>query len=263
MILKNLIDFHCHLDLYPEFESIIKECEQTGVYTLAVTTTPRAWPRNRDLTLKTKYVRAALGFHPQLIDKDYHKDLSLWEKYLPEACYIGEVGIDASARFSHTIREQTQAFEHILQCCSKAGGKILSVHCVRSASIILDVIEKNVSANRVGIVLHWFTGSIVEAKRAVAIGCYFSINPKMLKTKKCHDLLEVIPRERILTETDGPFTELHNKPAKPKDAANTVSLLAGIYNADIDIMARCIYSNLKILLKKYSSKNLTQPKAGE
>lgn len=251
MISRNLIDFHCHLDLYPDFESIINECEQTNIFTLAVTTTPRAWPRNRDLTLKTKYIRAALGLHPQLIDKDYARELFLWEKYLPEARYIGEVGLDAGISFSHTLKEQTRAFERILLCCAKAGGKVLSIHSVRSAGAVLDLIENNLPADRGGIVLHWFTGSIVEAQRAVTLGCYFSINTKMLKTKKGHDLLKVIPRERILTETDGPFTESGNTPAKPKDVASVVNLLAEIYGTEPHIMAGAISSNLKTLLNKY------------
>jgi len=40
---------------------ILAECERTQTFTLAVTTTPRAWPRNNELASKTKYVRAALA----------------------------------------------------------------------------------------------------------------------------------------------------------------------------------------------------------
>jgi TatD DNase family protein len=182
MNLKNLVDFHCHLDLYPDFENIIKECEQINLYTLAVTTTPRAWPRNRDLTSNTNYVRAALGLHPQLIDKDAAAELSLWEKYLPEARYIGEIGLDFSPNFLHTIKEQVRVFERILQWCAKAGDKILSIHAVRSTGMVLDLIENNLPSGRCGVVMHWFTGSTAEAKRALELGCYFSINSKMVMT---------------------------------------------------------------------------------
>ncbi len=53
-----MIDFHCHLDLYPDHAGVIAECERQEIFTLAVTTTPRAWPRNHELASPTKYVRA-------------------------------------------------------------------------------------------------------------------------------------------------------------------------------------------------------------
>jgi len=47
------VDFHCHLDLYPDHEAAIARAEAARVYTLTVTTTPKAWPRNNDLTRGT------------------------------------------------------------------------------------------------------------------------------------------------------------------------------------------------------------------
>ena len=55
---QGLIDFHCHLDLYPDHVAAVQEAETAGVFTLAVTTTPKAWPRNHELTRGTKHVRA-------------------------------------------------------------------------------------------------------------------------------------------------------------------------------------------------------------
>ena len=60
------VDFHCHLDLYPDLQAAIAKAEAARIYTLTVTTTPKAWPRNHELTRGKRYVRAALGLHPQL-----------------------------------------------------------------------------------------------------------------------------------------------------------------------------------------------------
>ena len=38
-----MIDFHCHLDLYPNPREVAKECAKRGLYVLSVTTTPSAW----------------------------------------------------------------------------------------------------------------------------------------------------------------------------------------------------------------------------
>ena len=48
-----LVDFHCHLDLYPDHPAAVRDAEKAGVFTLAVTTTPRAWPRNHELAQRT------------------------------------------------------------------------------------------------------------------------------------------------------------------------------------------------------------------
>ena len=39
---EGLVDFHCHLDLYPDHRAAVQEAEASGVFMLAVTTTPRA-----------------------------------------------------------------------------------------------------------------------------------------------------------------------------------------------------------------------------
>src|SRR6266498_4402039 len=134
---NELVDFHCHLDLYPDHTAAFAECERQGVHTLTVTTTPRAWPHNRALASKTRYVRAALGLHPQLV-AERANELSLFEEYLVQTRFVGEVGLDAGPRFYRSIEIQKQVFERVLTLCANAGSKILSVHSVRSATTVLD-----------------------------------------------------------------------------------------------------------------------------
>ena len=92
--LPKLVDYHCHLDLYPDFAEQFLECSRQRIATLAVTTTPAAWPRNRELAASLPYVRVALGLHPQLVSQRAN-ELSLFEKYLTETKFVGEVGLDA------------------------------------------------------------------------------------------------------------------------------------------------------------------------
>ena len=54
-------------------------------------------------------------------------------------------------------------------------------------------------------VLHWFTGSGPDVRRAIDLGCYFSVNEQMLKAPRGRSLLEAVPLARLLTETDAPF----------------------------------------------------------
>lgn len=98
------VDFHCHVDLYKDHAGLIAECDRAGVATLAVTTTPKAWPRNRDLAARSAHVRVALGLHPQLVG-ERAGELPLFERHLPEARYVGEVGLDAGPRFYRSFAE--------------------------------------------------------------------------------------------------------------------------------------------------------------
>lgn len=237
-MLFRLVDFHCHLDLYPDVEAAIAAAEAAEVYTLTVTTTPKAWPRNFELTKCTKYVRASLGLHPQLV-MERSNELSIWEKYIDETRYIGEVGLDAGPRYFKSLDLQKRVFKRILELCAKSGGKILSVHSIRSATPVLNLIEETLPKDRGRVVLHWFTGSLSEARRAIELGCYFSINAKMADTKNGKDLITSLPLDRILTETDGPFTKKpDNYPTNPVDVAfavNAIAVVRGIDTKEIEV----------------------------
>ncbi len=104
-----LVDFHCHLDLYPDHAAAVAQRERERVFTLTVTTTPKAFPRNKELADRTKYVRAALGLHPQLV-ADRAKELLIWKEYLPSTRYVGEVGLDAGRRFYSSFEQQKSVF---------------------------------------------------------------------------------------------------------------------------------------------------------
>jgi TatD DNase family protein len=254
MIVKraSLVDFHCHLDLYPDLESAVAACEAARVFTLAVTTTPRAWPRNHELASKTRHVRAALGLHPQLVSERAH-EITLWEELLPRTQYVGEVGLDAGPRFFRSFEQQKEIFGRVLQLCARAGGKIVSVHSVRSAKAVLDMIEANLPASRGRVVLHWFTGTRSEARRAVDLGCYFSINRQMIVNEKHRAVVAQLPLNRLLTETDGPFTQTDGRPTRPADAGLTVDAIATLRGETPETVSRLILGNLRQLLHDVDS----------
>jgi TatD DNase family protein len=245
---NRLVDFHCHLDLYPDLEELVTECERAKVFTLAVTTTPRAWPRNRELTVATTHVRAALGLHPQLVF-ERADEFSIWEEYLPDARYVGEVGLDASPRFYKSFDLQKLVFEKILSACARRQDKILTLHSVRAVTAVLDMLETHLLPGKGKAVLHWFTGTKAEAQRACDLGCYFSINGEMLKNDRHQKTIAALPLDRMLTETDGPFTRSHGEtPARPKDVADTVEALALLLSMRLEDIAAAIQNNLRQLV---------------
>lgn len=245
---NGLIDFHCHLDLYPDHAAAVREADTAGVFTLAVTTTPKAWARNHELTRDTRHVRAALGLHPQLVSSRAD-EIALWETLLPQTRFVGEVGLDAGPRFFKSLDQQKDVFARVLRTCSKAGGKIITVHSVRATKAVLDHIEEHLPQRTNRVVLHWFTGTKSEAARALDMGCYFSINGTMLNSEKASALVRTLPVERILTETDGPFTEVDGRPSKPTDVANTLLSLAALMGLPAPTLAKTMKDNLRRLLE--------------
>lgn len=242
-----LVDFHCHLDLYPDFPAAVQEAESAGVFTLTVTTTPQAWPRNNELTRRTKYIRAALGLHPQLV-AERENEIDIWENYLPEARYVGEVGLDAGPRFYKSLEAQKRVFQHVLQTCAEVGGKIITVHSVRSATAVLDHLEDFLPPDRGKVVLHWFTGTRSEAKRAIELGCYFSINAAMLNNERHGSTIQTIPLYRLLTETDGPFTRTGERHSRPSDVALVVRELGRLHKVPAEQVAMAVRNNLRLLV---------------
>lgn len=245
------IDFHCHLDLYPDLLAAINESVREQIFSLAVTTTPKAWPRNYALTKETRYVRAALGLHPQVIGERAH-EIALWERYLPEARYVGEVGLDAGPKFYRSFESQTRIFTRILCCCAEIGGKILTIHSVRATAKVLSLLELYLPQDRGTAVLHWFTGTQSEARRAVELGCFFSINAEMLRDERRRALIRALPCDRLLTETDGPFTQVGGRPSRPADVRLTLEALALCRGVSTETITETISTNFRTLIGKDS-----------
>jgi len=126
----------------------------------------------------------------------------------------------------------------------------LSVHSVRAVGKVLDHIERALPTARGRVVLHWFTGTPAEARRAIALGCYFSINSEMLRSPKHRKLVAGLPADRLLTETDGPFVEVEGRPVRPRQVAGTVEQLAALRTTSVDMMARAISANLRTLVSR-------------
>lgn len=241
-----MIDFHAHLDLYPDPHGIVLEIAERGMYVLSVTTTPSAWRGTSALGTPGSRIRTALGLHPQIAHERI-SELPLFDLQLHETMYIGEIGLDGGPGFKQHWQSQLTVFDHILNSCRVAGGRIMSIHSRRAVSAVLDRLEAHPGA---GIpILHWFSGSKRELQRAIALGCWFSVGPAMLISEKARALVRDMPRDRVLTESDGPFAQIGERDAKPWDVSLATAQLAdlwgGITESDVE---RLLSSNLRRLV---------------
>lgn len=240
-----MIDFHCHLDLYPRPAETVDEAQRRRVGVLSVTTTPSAWPGTSRLAHGHSVVRTALGLHPQLAEERGH-ELKTFELYLGETRFIGEVGLDGSSAFRSTWMQQMKVFEHILHACNEAGNKVMSIHSRRAATVVLDLLDKFDSIRFP--ILHWFSGSYAELRRAINRGCWFSVGPAMLNGAKGQALVAAMPRDRVLLETDGPFAQLRRIALQPWDVGLASQLLSNAWETDLAEVERIIRNNENSLL---------------
>lgn len=236
-----MIDFHCHLDLYPDPPSVKAECIRRGIYMLSVTTTPSAWQGTSELASSSRNVTTALGLHPQLAAERQH-ELGLFDALLSEAQFIGEIGLDGGPEFRHTRANQMAVFEHVLAKCTEVGGRVMSIHSRHAAGEVLDCLRRYPSAGTA--VLHWFSGTARELSRAIELGCWFTVGPAMLSGRKGRDLAAQMPRERILTESDGPFANVEGKVAMPWDVQKAVSCLAKTWGTSEAFVSGVLEENL-------------------
>lgn len=201
--MEHLYDTHFHLDLQKDRTTAIREIEKYQIYTIAVTNLPDLY-RKESGEIASKYIRFALGFHPELVHQ-YKNQIPLMWEFLPRARYIGEVGLD----FVDTTykNEQIDFFCELIERCRYDKNKIITIHSRCAVRQVLEIVG---NIFRFKPILHWFTGDNNELQDAIEAGFYFSINGAMMASKRFLSLLPLIPKERLLLETDSPFTYNQN-----------------------------------------------------
>ena len=155
---------------------------------------------------------AGAGLHPWWIadGRCGAAEVDLLCEFAIRERFIGEVGLDFSPRLAGTEGIQTQAFERLCQTLSRRPltGRVLSIHAVPAAGATLDILESNGllkdTPNSPTIIFHWFSGTSDELVHARHTGCFFSINERMLATKRGREYARQIPLNRLLLETDAP-----------------------------------------------------------
>lgn len=240
-----LVDYHCHLDLYGDHKAVFDAARTSGAEIFAVTTTPLAWARNNELSRGAPNLRIGLGLHPQLIGKP-QADLNTFSRLVKDARFIGEVGLDAGPLYYKSLEAQQSTFSEVLRLCAAAGPKILSLHCVRAYKQLFEIIDRHWHDSAGTLVLHWFSGGPSDAKRALDRGCYFSINPATESSATGSRVLQNLPVDRLLTETDGPFTKTSAEtPRSPGDVMSAVHFISRVKTMRaVDVQAQ-VWRNLQ------------------
>ncbi len=195
---------HCHVDLMQSMGEFSKAALEERINLLAMTTTPKAYDIEKKRLSVFSNVQVALGLHPQLVF-NRSQELALIEKYIQTTRFVGEIGLDFNKKFYHSKELQIDVFSQIIGWCQKSPMKIISIHSVRSDKYVLDILEKYDSTKRNKCILHWYSGTLKQLDRAIELGCFFSVNEYMLNSPNGRSIIQKIPVDRLLMESDAPF----------------------------------------------------------
>lgn len=219
-----LFDMHCHLDFAPDAQAAARGMAAYGMGAFSVTVTPRGYERATELLEACDAVRVGLGLHPWWIADGScdERDVAQFERLAAGERFIGEVGLDFAGDRAAAREAQVAAFERVAQACA-GGGKVLSIHAVRAAGEVLDVLEGAGALAENACIFHWFSGTSDELQRALRAGSFCSVNPRMLASKRGRAYAQAVPAERLLLETDAP-----SKSGEPYDPAAEAARLAAM-----------------------------------
>ena len=237
------IDAHCHVDLYPDPVALAIERAETQISTIAVTNAPSVFFYTKELGLNNRAIIPAAGLHPELAHS-HHAELPNLISLIDTVSIIGEVGLDYTDNDDTVRAIQRQVFSAVLHRCAEVGNRVISVHSRRAAAEAISMIGPDYPGN---VILHWFSGTIRDARHAVANGYYFSVNCAMAKSDRGRNIIDEIPSDQILTETDGPFLDCCTKGSF---GTHILSHLSRSWKEPIDDVVARIRSNFHSILPR-------------
>lgn len=181
-----IFDAHTHLSRtsYPRAK---------GFYQLAVATTPEDCAWLETISKHDSQLFFACGIHPW-----YSADVSV-EALLPwffSCSAIGEIGMD-SVWCQVDLEVQRRAFRTQLQL-AEDHKKPIVLHtkgCEREVLEEISCISQN-------ILVHWYSSNHYLSEY-IQKGCYFSVGPDLLQNQAVQAVVESVPIDKLVLESDG------------------------------------------------------------
>ncbi|MEN8223225.1 MAG: TatD family hydrolase [Acidobacteriota bacterium] len=247
------IDFHCHLDSSDFSENrseIINNIFNSGVSTIVSVADPyeeNSHEITRKIAEENENLFIMTAAHPHNA-KDYSSkveekilDLSLHSKSIG----IGEAGLDFHYNLSPPDI-QREVFRRQIGI-AKEVGKPLILHSREAESEIISILEEE--RFDLPVVFHCYTGDLSDAKEIIARGYYISISGIVTfkKAEFLREIVEMLPLNRIFSETDSPYLSPEpfrgktNDPSRVKIVADRIAGIKGITPEELN---KAIRSNL-------------------
>ena len=239
-----MIDTHCHLDgeeFKDDLEAVIAKAKEAGVEAVGV---PGIDLKSCETVMEIcrhypGYCFPMFGLHPEEVRADWQEVLqrikiSLTSHFssLTSIIAIGEVGLDFY--WSREFEEaQLQAFEEQVRW-SIEWQLPLMIHCRKAQNEMVNIL-KRYKDDLPGGVFHCFTGNTIEAQELLSFERFVLGIGGVLTFKKSklpETLVEAVPLDRIVLETDAPYmapVPMRGQRNEPAFVAHVCRKLAEVY----------------------------------
>ncbi|MBV9341593.1 MAG: TatD family hydrolase [Acidobacteria bacterium] len=247
------VDSHAHLDGPPfdaDREEVLLRAEEAGIrHILAIGTGegPATLACAVELAARYPLLYATVGIHPHEAGLATESDFGELERLLhgKKVIACGEIGLDYY--YDHSPRPlQASVFIRQMELARAAKLPII-IHCRPSAENddawqdCLSLIEQHWKAAGLGGILHCFTGSSSDARRALDLGFMISFagNVTFPRAQAIRDAARQVPLDCMLIETDSPYLApvphrgKRNEPAFVKEVARQIGELRGLSDEEV------------------------------
>ena len=204
------IDTHAHL-FYPNFEEdlyqVISRAQESDIdYILVPATDLKTAEQVVELTEKYEMIYGAVGIHPHDTKNWTSSLISKIEKLAKnkKIVAIGEIRLDYYYDFSPK-EKQIEAFKAQIELALKLNLPVI-IHNRDSDEDVMEII-RSYCGTGLKAQFHCFNGSIEDAMELVGMNFMISFtgNITFKKADNLRKILQHIPPENLLLETDSPF----------------------------------------------------------
>ncbi|MGL1930551.1 MAG: TatD family hydrolase [Desulfotalea sp.] len=248
VISKQLLYQDSHLHHYDTvvttttIENFIQQAKGAGVTRLLINTARLdEWDDAIKYSESDDIISTYLGIHPWYADEIPSNFLEKLEPLIKTFNFgIGEIGLDKSCNTS--IENQEHIFDQQFQLACKYNRPV-SIHCIGRWGYMAEYLAKQKSCPP--IILHSFNSSLEMAERFVKLGCHLSFSLKLLNNKKTQNIVERIPLNRLLLESDrNNKAEENSKYDKwANNLINSYHIVAKIKQLPLKILAQELWIN--------------------
>jgi TatD DNase family protein len=234
-----LFDTHAHIDdnrFKGETEQVIARAKEQGVSLLVNVGYDLLHARQSiELAEKYPFIYASVGLHPhdaKEADNVFWQEIYKLARH-PKVVAIGEIGLDYY--YDHSPRDvQREVFRRQIQVAKDLQLPII-IHNRDAHQDTLKIVREE-KASLVGGVFHAYSGSWEMAREVINMGFYISVGgPVTFKNaRKIVEVVEKIPLDSLLIETDCPYLTPHpyrgkrNEPAYVRFVAEKIAEIKNI-----------------------------------
>jgi len=184
--------------MYDDPIAMARAYENAGIACVLATMLPSHYQAALPHLKPFSVIRPSLGLHP-LRSVEGQKEVALFLRLASSVQYIGEIGLDLSSEGRKTRDVQYENLQSVLPAIR--SGTFVTVHsrnAHKELALLLD--EHSVGP----VCFHYFVGGPRDAEKLAGKGHFFSINHRMLAGRH-QNILDAVPRDKVIVETDGPF----------------------------------------------------------